>query len=108
MLVDVFALASLYTSRVMAGGVAAAISLSSWLIMFSITIFLSLDFVKRYTELDGKQRAGGTVAAGRGYFTDDLSILRSFGTSAGYLAVIILAIYLNSPESNMLYRHRSA
>lgn len=108
MLVDVFALASLYTSRVMAGGVAAAISLSSWLIMFSITIFLSLAFVKRYTELDGKQRAGGTVAAGRGYFTDDLSILRSFGTSAGYLAVIILAIYLNSPESNMLYSHRSA
>lgn len=108
MLVDVFALASLYTSRVMAGGAAAAIPLSSWLIMFSITIFLSLAFVKRYTELDGKQRTGGTVAAGRGYFTDDLSILRSFGTSAGYLAVIILAIYLNSPESNLLYSHRSA
>jgi 4-hydroxybenzoate polyprenyltransferase len=108
LLIDVFALASLYTSRVMAGGVAAAISLSSWLIMFSITIFLSLAFVKRYTELDEKQRAGGTTAAGRGYFTEDISILRSFGTSAGYLAVIILAIYLNSPDINLLYSHRSA
>lgn len=107
-LVDVFALASLYTSRVMAGGAAAAIALSSWLVMFSITIFLSLAFVKRYTELDDKQRAGGTTAAGRGYLTDDLSILRSFGTSAGYLAVIILAIYLNSPDSQLLYSHRSA
>lgn len=108
MLVDVFALAGLYTSRVMAGGVAGVISLSSWLIMFSITIFLSLAFVKRYTELDEKQRSGQTTAAGRGYFTDDLSILRSFGTSSGYLAVIILAIYLNSPDSVMLYSHRSA
>lgn len=108
MLIDVFALASLYTSRVMAGGVAASIPLSSWLIMFSITIFLSLAFVKRYTELDEKQRAGATTAAGRGYYTDDLSILRSFGTSSGYLAVIILAIYLNSPDSVMLYSHRSA
>lgn len=108
MLIDVFALASLYTSRVMAGGAAADIPLSSWLIMFSITIFLSLAFVKRYTELDEKQREGGKTAAGRGYYTDDLSMLRSFGTSAGYLAVIILAIYLNSPTSNMLYSHRSA
>jgi 4-hydroxybenzoate polyprenyltransferase len=108
LLIDVFALASLYTSRVMAGGAAAAISLSSWLVMFSITIFLSLAFVKRYTELDDKQRTGGVTAAGRGYFTDDLSILRSFGTSSGYLAVIILAIYLNSPDSQLLYSHRSA
>lgn len=108
LLVDVFALASLYTSRIMAGGAAAMIPLSSWLIMFSITIFLSLAFLKRYAELDDKQRAGGTSAAGRGYFTEDISILRSFGTSSGYLAVIIMAIYLNSPGSNLLYSHRSA
>lgn len=108
LLVDVFALASLYTSRIMAGGAAAMIPLSSWLIMFSITIFLSLAFLKRYAELDDKQRAGGTSAAGRGYYTEDISILRSFGTSSGYLAVIIMAIYLNSPDSNLLYSHRSA
>lgn len=108
LLVDVFALASLYTSRIMAGGAAADISLSSWLIMFSITIFLSLAFLKRYAELDDKLRSGDNAAAGRGYFTDDISILRSFGTSAGYLAVIIMAIYLNSAESNLLYSHRSA
>jgi len=108
LLVDVFALASLYTSRIMAGGAAAMIPLSSWLIMFSITIFLSLAFLKRYAELDDKQRAGGNSAVGRGYYTEDISILRSFGTSSGYLAVIIMAIYLNSPDSNLLYSHRSA
>ncbi|HEU4709686.1 MAG TPA: hypothetical protein VFS17_10270, partial [Methylophilaceae bacterium] len=64
--------------------------------------------LKRYAELDDKQRAGATTAAGRGYFTDDISILRSFGTSAGYLAVIIFAIYLSSPSISQLYSHRSA
>jgi 4-hydroxybenzoate polyprenyltransferase len=108
LLVDVFALASLYTARIMAGGAAAAIPLSSWLVMFSITIFLSLAFLKRYAELDDKLRAGGKTAAGRGYLTDDIEILRSFGTSAGYLAVIIMAIYLNSDDTTLLYSHRSA
>ncbi|HZV98906.1 MAG TPA: UbiA family prenyltransferase [Methylophilaceae bacterium] len=106
-LVDVFALAGLYTSRVVAGGAAAAITLSSWLVLFSITIFLSLAIVKRYTELDAMLRNGGTSAAGRGYLTQDLGILRSFGVAAGYLAVVIMAIYTNSPDIKLLYRHQS-
>jgi hypothetical protein len=44
-------------------------------------------------------------AAGRGYITQDKSILRSFGTSSAYLAVLVLALYLNSPELTQLYRH---
>ena len=108
LLIDVFALASLYTSRVMAGSAASDIPLSSWLVMFSISIFLSVAFLKRYTELDEKLRAGGTSSAGRSYLTEDISLLRSFGTSAGYLAVIILAIYLNSTDIYLLYSHRSA
>jgi len=108
LLVDVFALAGLYTSRILAGGAATDISLSSWLILFSITIFLSLAFVKRYSELHSKLEEGEQTAAGRGYLTKDLSILSTFGTSAGYLAVIIMAIYLNDPHTNLMYSHRSA
>lgn len=108
LLVDVFALAGLYTSRILAGGAATDISLSSWLILFSITIFLSLAFVKRYSELHSKLEEGEQSAAGRGYLTKDLSILSTFGTSAGYLAVIIMAIYLNDPQTNLMYSHRSA
>ncbi|GBG14007.1 4-hydroxybenzoate octaprenyltransferase [Novimethylophilus kurashikiensis] len=108
LLVDVFALAGLYTSRILAGGAATDIPLSSWLILFSITIFLSLAFVKRYSELHSKLEEGEQSAAGRGYLTKDLSILSTFGTSAGYLAVIIMAIYLNDPQTNLMYSHRSA
>jgi 4-hydroxybenzoate polyprenyltransferase len=108
MLVDVFALAALYTARIVAGGAAGGIPLSDWLIMFSVTIFLSLAMVKRYAELDAMLREGKVSAAGRGYITLDMAILRSFGTASGYLAVIVLALYMNSSEVKELYRHHQA
>ena len=105
MLIDVFALAALYTVRIVAGGAAGGIVLSDWLIMFSVMIFLSLAMVKRYTELDAMQREGKGSAAGRGYLTEDMSIVRSFGTAAGYVAVLVLALYMNSSDVRILYRH---
>jgi len=104
-LIDVFTLACLYTVRVIAGGAASQIALSYWLILFCVPIFLSLAMVKRYVELEGILRLGKMEAAGRGYITQDMSILRSFGTSSAYLAVLVLALYLNSPELKLLYRH---
>ncbi|SAL38476.1 UbiA family prenyltransferase [Caballeronia concitans] len=108
MLIDVFTLAALYTSRIIAGGVAADIVLTDWLIMFSVLIFLSLAMVKRYTELDALLRDGKVSAAGRGYVTQDLGILRSFGTASGYAAVVVLALYVNSADVRLLYRHPQA
>lgn len=107
-LIDVFTLACLYTVRVIAGGAANDITLSYWLILFCVPIFLSLAMVKRYVELDTILRDGKVEAAGRGYITQDLSILRSFGTASAYLAVLVLALYLNSPELKLLYRHPPA
>ncbi len=104
-LIDVFTLACLYTVRVIAGGAATHITLSYWLILFCVPIFLSLAMVKRYVELESILRLGKMEAAGRGYITQDMSILRSFGTSSAYLAVLVLALYLNSPELTQTYRH---
>ena len=42
-------------------------------------------------------------AAGRGYHVEDLAVLQSLGTSAGYLSVLVLALYINSPEVAALY-----
>lgn len=108
MLVDVFTLAALYTVRIIAGGTADGIHLSYWLILFSVLIFLSLAMVKRYTELDAMLRDGKVEAAGRGYITQDLGILRSFGTASAYSAVLVLALYMNSPDVSALYRHQQA
>ena len=34
---------------------------------------------------------------------EDLAVLQSLGTSSGYLSVLVLALYINSPEVAALY-----
>jgi 4-hydroxybenzoate polyprenyltransferase len=103
-LVDTLTLAALYTLRIIAGAAAASVPLSFWLLIFSVFLFLSLAFAKRFTELDGLRRQQRFGAAGRGYHVEDLAILQSFGTAAGYLSVLVLALYINSPDIESLYR----
>lgn len=102
-LLDVVVLASLYTSRIVAGTFAMTLPLSFWLLAFSMFLFLSLALVKRYTELAIMRDSGLESAAGRGYRVDDLPLLGGLGGAAGYLSVLVLALYINSHESAALY-----
>ena len=106
-LLDVFFLAGLYTIRLVAGHAAADIVYSSWLLMFSMFIFLSLALVKRYVELaDAKESSSDKSAvAGRGYVAGDLELVASLGTGSGYLAALVLALYVNSQQVIILYAH---
>ncbi|MFC5743956.1 UbiA family prenyltransferase [Dyella tabacisoli] len=104
-MIDVILLAALYTVRIIGGAAAIGSALSFWLLAFSMFIFLSLAMLKRYAELDNMLTNGQTKASGRGYAVDDLPLLQSLGTSSGYLAVLVFALYINSPESLALYRH---
>lgn len=104
-LLDVFTLASLYTLRIIAGGVAATVEISPWLLAFSIFLFLSLGVVKRAAEIESGRQRGITEVAGRGYRVDDLRILEMLGVAAGYASVVVLALYVNAPESRLLYPH---
>lgn len=106
-LLDVLSLALLYTLRILAGGATVGVPLSFWLLLFSIFIFLSLAFVKRFAELSALDRRGRLRAAGRDYSVSDLPMLQSLGSTAGYLSIIVLALYINSPEVNVLYRSPS-
>lgn len=103
-MIDVVLLAALYTIRIVGGATAIGTSLSFWLLAFSMFIFLSLALLKRYTELAAAATAGKKVASGRGYSTEDLPLIQSLGTSAGYIAILVLALYINSPESLTLYQ----
>jgi 4-hydroxybenzoate polyprenyltransferase len=108
LLVDAVALAGLYTLRIIAGAGAVTVALSFWLLLFSVFLFLSLAFVKRYAELDALRRQQRLQALGRGYRVEDLTVLQSFGTAAGYLSVLVLALYINSPEIEPLYHRPKA
>lgn len=101
---DVICLALLYTMRVVAGGALFSIQLSFWLLAFSVFLFLSLALVKRYTELFKKSSHQNTKLSGRGYRTDDLPVISQLGTAAGYITVLILALYINDAQTALLYQ----
>ena len=103
-LVDVMTLAALYTLRVLAGSAATGIAPSFWLLALSVFLFFSLAMVKRYTELRTSLLRGGSRAPGRGYATDDLVVLLTMGIASSFLAVLVLALYIDL-GADPLYPH---
>jgi 4-hydroxybenzoate polyprenyltransferase len=103
-LIDCLTLAALYTLRIIAGAAAVAITLSFWLLAFSVFIFLSLAFVKRYAELQVQADAGNSHAQGRGYAVTDAPLIKTLGITAGYAAVLVLALYLHGETVVQLYK----
>ncbi len=106
--VDICVLAGLYTARIVAGGAATGVSLSVWLLAFSIFFFLSLAAVKRQAELVDNVKQGNLKASGRGYHVDDLPIISMISISAGYVAVLVMALYVNSADVVKLYANPEA
>lgn len=105
-LLDVILLAGLYTMRIMAGSASVVIWPSSWLLAFSTFIFLSLALVKRYAELVIMSAESGKVRV-RGYQIIDKELLAALGGGSGYVAVLVLALYISSGKAEILYsRHQ--
>lgn len=103
-MLDVIILAGLYTIRVIGGAVAIGVKVSFWLLAFSIFLFLSLALVKRCTELYSLS-LGEKKAPGRGYRRSDIEYLHGMGVASGYLAVLVLALFINSPEVAIRYSY---
>lgn len=105
-LLDVIVLAGLYTMRIMAGSASVNVWPSSWLLAFFTFLFLSLALVKRYAELEMVRVANGDTAQVRGYRVIDMELLASLGSGSGYVAVLVLAIYISSGAAQLVYaRH---
>ncbi|CAM3365149.1 Candidate membrane protein [Bordetella sputigena] len=105
-MLDVVTLAMLYTVRVFAGAAAMSLVTTFWILAFCVFIFLSLAFVKRYTELrEARERGRRDKAAGRGYYPSDYELLASLGGASGYISVLVLALYINDSSYGALYRH---
>jgi 4-hydroxybenzoate polyprenyltransferase/phosphoserine phosphatase len=103
-IIDVAVLAGLYTLRVIAGGFAAQVVTSFWLLAFSCFIFFSLAIVKRLSELHViKVTSHNLPTVCRGYHTDDIAVLTGLGTASAMMAVLVLALYINSPDVVALY-----
>jgi 4-hydroxybenzoate polyprenyltransferase len=103
-IIDCLTLAMLYTIRIISGTEALDLPISFWLLAFSVFLFLSLAFVKRYTELNLNFLDSGKKAYGRGYYQTDASLIQYMGITSGYSSVLVLSLYLNSDAVQRLYK----
>jgi len=102
-LIDCLTLATLYTVRIIAGAVAVSVSLSFWLLAFSVFMFFSLALVKRYAELKVQILEAKSFAHGRGYVVSDAPLLQTLGVTSGYISALVLALYVQSEDIVSLY-----
>ena len=106
-ILDVLLLTALYLLRILAGGAAADVPVSPWLLAFSMFLMLSLAFTKRNAELIShltSPELGSTVSK-RNYHIQDREVIQQFGVTSGYLSVLVLALYINGRDVTRLYRH---
>jgi len=103
MLLDVVVLAGLYTSRIVAGGAAEDIRISTWLLGFSTFLFFSMALVKRVSELDRHTRVNSGIPRVRGYLLEDVETLTMVGIAAGCLAALVIVLYMTGSEVVELY-----
>jgi 4-hydroxybenzoate polyprenyltransferase len=102
-LIDVLMLSLLYTLRILAGSVAIGIATSSWLLAFSVFMFLSLALVKRCSELVSLDQIGEEATRGRDYRVTDLVVLWPLGVGAALSAVVVFGLFISAPETQARY-----
>lgn len=101
-IVDCLVLSFLYTSRIIAGAGAIGIYPSFWLLAFSVFIFLSLAFVKRYAEIRSCMKTRKHNISGRGYYSSDASLIQIIGVTSGFSSVVVFLFYINS-DAEVIY-----
>ena len=95
---DAIVLASLYTIRIWIGAIAIGVALSFWLLLFSVFLFLSLAYLKRYVEMRDAIEPE-RLLSGRGYVGGDLDVVMMSGISAGMVAILVLALFAHDPAT---------
>ena len=98
--IDVVTLAMLYAVRVLAGAAAVSIAPSPWLLAFFLFLFLALAIVKRQNELRGSD---WSASGGRAYLAEDFPIMAALGAASSFASVVILTLYIQSPETEARY-----
>ena len=104
--IDVVTLAMLYAVRVLAGAAAVSVALSPWLIAFFLFLFLALAIIKRQGELRALRGSDWSVSGGpggRAYLAEDFPVMAALGAASGVASVVILTLYIQSPETGERY-----
>ncbi|MGB9852153.1 MAG: UbiA family prenyltransferase [Candidatus Kapaibacteriota bacterium] len=104
--VDIFLLSLFYVVRLYAGSIATEISISNWLLAFSMFFFLSLATFKRMADL----KLVNSNATNNGALhpnEDAIQFFQNFGIGSSFASVIVFILYINSEKVLQLYQHPS-
>jgi 4-hydroxybenzoate polyprenyltransferase/phosphoserine phosphatase len=105
LMLDVIALAGLYTLRVIGGVAAVSTVATEWILAFSMFVFTSLALLKRYVELAARLDASLPDLTNRDYKKTDLPVIGALSAASGMNAVTVFALYISSDNVHRLYRH---
>lgn len=102
-LIDVLMLAVLYTVRILAGAIALDVSISVWLLAFSLLTFYSLAILKRCAELMSLQQIQREATSGRDYRVADLAVLWPLGIGASLASIVVFCLFIQAAETQSRY-----
>jgi 4-hydroxybenzoate polyprenyltransferase len=105
LIADTFVMTALTMHRVLTGSIVAGTTPTFWLLLFTGFLFFGLAMLARYGELKGSRLSGTRLATrAMAYRPGDLDILASFGLAGGYMSVLILALYVLTPDAQATFR----
>ena len=102
-IIDLLILSILHILRIIGGGLIVDISISIWLISFSIFFFIFLAGIKRLIEIINTKEFNKNKIVGRGYIYKNKKIINIISIFSGYMSVIVLILYVNSSQTINLY-----
>lgn len=101
---DVVLVSLFYAIRLLYGGAVAGISVTIWTMVFALFVFLTLALVKRISEIQLMETAEDQSIGGRRpYRFQDRLVLMAQACASAYTSLLVVALYLNSPEVRTLY-----
>ena len=102
-ILDIITLSGFFTLRIYGGSQATDISISIWLLAFSVFFFFSLAAIKRQAEIVNTLKIKKLNIIGRGYNINDIKLITIVALISGYISIIVLTFYIKSNEVIKLY-----
>ena len=98
-ILDAFILMFFYLTRVISGHIVNNIEFSLWLLTFVFFIFLSLSFLKKFTDIKITNADNRILE----YRNNHLQILKIFGLASSVISAFIIILYSTSNSIKLLY-----
>ena len=104
-IIDLIILTMFYVLRLIIGAQITSTIISSWLLFFSLFIFLFLAINKRIVEIQIIENMDPKFIDNynRGYQVNDLGLLKRLSASSALISVFVLSIYFNFSQNLNYY-----